>query len=525
MSKINDLTEGSARRLNFYKVHYSDFLSNGTLLFSSVFLNGEYKNFLTTESKIIVEVINKEFNGLFGEYLVQPSGRSVLLSNQVNLEYESLDEFCIEVTKDDDGYISISLSPISILLIDLITATLFTEKKVDLNNIWDCDFFDLLNKILKIDKISSLAMVESLGLLSMETSNESCRENWKKFTNFGLIFLIAHELGHFITGHLDFVNSRYDQNPDISSDIIPPYKKFREGAELIADSYATFKLCLCIVNSYDEEGIISNEDQAYKFVEDIIQSFFSIVVLWHASDTRNNNYNFENDYPPSLTRHFGILTTLDRFIFQPNEDEDIKHFSNDVMFNILHKEAYSKLRSYFQHESSQVNLLNIYLNSFKYFTNHLRTYSFISNNSILNSWEKKVDDFTILNHLVIGRLGLPLTSINLKNIKNLHSKIMMANHLSWFSLMSYMHEHFQTYNFANSHSKIIEFTLKNGDNLVKVPDVACTMLINWLDDFYAKNQNIPEKELNKLKIISQARRLSELAVIWHYKHGGDITFT
>lgn len=163
---------------------------------------------------------------------------------------------------------------------------------------------------------------------------------------FAMIYIVTHELGHLLDGHLHLINNLYGVSNiemilkksifNLSQGQLTDYARDRRTLEMDADAYAASASIAILVNnlnqsSNDIRSILKDPFQIFELWTFAVHSFFMILELEVPS-----NFSLENFYLPNNARETLNLSaawnTLDfmisqkQFVCSPKEYNQIKEY-------------------------------------------------------------------------------------------------------------------------------------------------------------------------------------------------------
>jgi ATP-dependent Clp protease adaptor protein ClpS len=155
------------------------------------------------------------------------------------------------------------------------------------------------------------------------------------------LWIISHEIGHIICGHIDrFFNDGQlnitERNVDISDNLTD----LRRSAELMADMYATFRLCGLIAEEVENEsweGVM----QGASFMNYVAQPAVIPCLLFMMGEIIDSNISpalRSKERYPLVTSRFSNIFLCIHFYFNPNQHPAIDYnvtTKSDYIYNKL----------------------------------------------------------------------------------------------------------------------------------------------------------------------------------------------
>ncbi len=210
-------------------------------------------------------------------------------------------------------------------------------------------------------------------------------------TSLIMNFIIFHEFGHIIRGHVGYVNQfNYNTIEEIDSAIKPVEPLTYRTLEMDADSFAVNHMFLIGIQYLNVHNLSHPFNLLYKDIPTFLSNFiFSIYCLFKLFEIEEFNPAIANNlnHPPPSIRISLILDNVASLLEHhqiANQDDLIKQ----ILYSVVEAEnAFSSIR-YFSNNSSSL-----------FFSNHAKSEEYV--NEILLNWKNV---YPLIEPFAFGKL-------------------------------------------------------------------------------------------------------------------------
>jgi hypothetical protein len=267
---ITTLFSATSNRLLLLSEHFRETHASRTDFLPESFLSDEYGKSL----QLFVLQIQEFFN----EHYTTRSGRNLIKDKSVEILLEEDYEFANAVViPQADGGVEVVLTSGLFLAIDIVTSIMISHSVMD-ENTFRCThlsktlsgvlggiFSSNFTKFLGNNFGSFLRGIAEARLCHFLSSPDEHDSKWfARQCTLSLLWVLTHELGHFLCGHAEYFKKkkqklgmaeRDDPRTDSKSCRHEEKQEIekRRSAELMADMYATFRLFIFISRGIEKQ--------------------------------------------------------------------------------------------------------------------------------------------------------------------------------------------------------------------------------------------------------------------------------
>ncbi|WAC49776.1 hypothetical protein OVA03_07715 [Asticcacaulis sp. SL142] len=334
--RFDEIKQGFAictERFRSYRAHFEELEIDGAAQDqpSGVVLNSE---FLKTQ---IAPNMVRQLEATWSRVVASRcdiSGNSLPVSSACELKIvDNLYKFVAEISPSPNGgSAQISVSTGLLLQIDIMASVLGVSLTGGGQSVrWSRTQFSK-----DLENFLGVPYYLSYFCRFVSTSTEDQEDVWAKNVEYSLEWIVRHELGHLICGHLGYFST-------LAANIISeqvPLQRFTEEeinygssvplvsytAELLADSYATLSMALDIFGGYRlDEDDLGRGQRCNVIMHSLAPILFATIVpimlfqLPEIIDWRNRGQHVSSTHPRVLARFVGVSVILS-FLVEPPSD-------------------------------------------------------------------------------------------------------------------------------------------------------------------------------------------------------------
>jgi hypothetical protein len=260
------------------------------------------KKTISVVRKIFIEKYT-DFNGI---PLINESELVVSLNNDIT----AVDAY----VEKNNNVVQVVISAGLILKVDSVSHTYLTNYNINTDDSHS-DFLKNFSTQIKDTCYENINIA-----FSSHKNNFKNEINWSYLTSFSVLWILSHEIGHVLSGHLGYYYSSQgslgisETNSKISLHSYNPYatsiddRKIKWASELMADSYSVIRLYLISISELSNKQWYIDPEELINIIT-ISSAIPALIFLIDFQLSDENPSSKDRYYPSEECRFFNILAS------------------------------------------------------------------------------------------------------------------------------------------------------------------------------------------------------------------------